>query len=1336
MFVSLACVVTMVTTYAMILPAITAVIEDMVGTEIAVTEEEELAEEIVEEEEEEILSEETLPEESLPEDTVLQENAGGVTVTAEFAQNVLPEDVSMMVEEVDASDYADMVASAVGDGYTIRKVLDITFLSEGVETEPDGEVRVTFQDPAICAMTDPDVVHISGDGSTEVMETMVTDDEIVFDATGFSAYAIVEGPQPVPVGWSKITTIDELFDKGSTTGLKIGHKDGYYFKNTLTSDNSGRVGITKTKPAEANPGDGAATYYFERVDGSDNQIYAYCYAADGTTKQYVYNGGNNSLSFTDEAHKTAFTVMQNSNGTFSFYNGSWFWNMQGSANGTRFCSYNQNNDDDDMNLWYQDAIESEPYGLDGKTYGLMNWNGGVAGKALMSTASSTGNKLDAKSMTVMSTADGSDTLFAPSDSEISMWTFHWISGDKYYLTSEVGGSTKYLRIDASGLSMVDLQEQASQVRVVPGTGNNKGEICLKSEGNTLTYTGSVAEGYSVNGSTGSEWLKLVELSELTKDYFMTYSARKVSVSDESVTNGTPVIVYTRSWNEERLKYDYYAISSDGSLVPVYECGDSIEWVSGQLNKLLWDFTEYYWEGTTNPNFYYDLYNQYSGKYIDPQVAENEVLSDEPIGINLNGRRDGKYYSTILAWDDEDYAFVGLKVENGKVVPCPKSEAMDFYFAEMQDLNVDDKMTTVETVDNNEFGIKMKMKNFPDRTTMSDFLGNNDGTANHNLHQGLLSTQLGANGYPTATKTGFSLEDMYNLNGAPQDVNHLFIQSTYEETGYFEYDSAQNFATLKKTNDGNFTVYNELGTYDSGGDKPTLKHGQFFPYNDLKPGTFALKNGQNLYDVHSNELPDSDPRKHEHLYSIEYDNVKADCYFGMELEASFTETHNGQDAWGHDIIFEFTGDDDFWMYVDGELIIDLGGIHSAVPGSVNFSTGDVNVNGEKTTLRALFAKNYKARNPDATDEEVADFLANYFEGDSRIFKENTTHTMKIFYMERGAGASNLHMRFNLASVKEGEVLLSKTLAGVDESGVLAEFPYQIFYKKGSDEEYRLQNGVVGADGQPVNYVLDQDSSHPVTYRPSVTIDGTLYQDVFFLKPDEVAEISFPEGMTTYRIVECGVDTQVYKGVSVNGQTVNGTPVVTSNHREDYGIGYDTTDGRPKVNYVNEVDPDALRKLTITKKLYKEDGITEILPGQDQTEFSFRLFMASEFDDLELANMHPYHVKDPQGNYCSWNIARQEFVKIGDGITDFNALTSEQKAAATFTTSIYGSISKIRAGYTVEVRDVLAGTKYRVEERPGEIPDGYTLKGSDVVYEQHEKVKEDNSGVLGVEGQVVP
>ena len=67
-------------------------------------------------------------------------------------------------------------------------------------------------------------------------------------------------------------------------------------------------------------------------------------------------------------------------------------------------------------------------------------------------------------------------------------------------------------------------------------------------------------------------------------------------------------------------------------------------------------------------------------------------------------------------------------------------------------------------------------------------------------------------------------------------------------------------------------------------------------------------------------------------------TSADYFFGMELEASFTQTHSGVDAWGNDMIFEFTGDDDFWLYVDGVRVIDLGGIHSALSGSVNFRTG--------------------------------------------------------------------------------------------------------------------------------------------------------------------------------------------------------------------------------------------------------------------------------------------------------------------------------------------------------------------------------------------------------------
>ena len=165
------------------------------------------------------------------------------------------------------------------------------------------------------------------------------------------------------------------------------------------------------------------------------------------------------------------------------------------------------------------------------------------------------------------------------------------------------------------------------------------------------------------------------------------------------------------------------------------------------------------------------------------------------------------------------------------------------------------------------------------------------------------------------------------------------------------------------------------------------------------------------------------------------------------------TPDGLDEWGHDIIFEFTGDDDFWLYVDDELTIDLGGIHSAVPGSVNFRTGQVMVNGRWTTLRELFKSNYKKRGH--SDPEAEAYVADKFIQNAQgqwIFKPNTNHTMRIFYMERGAGASNMYMRFNLASVRPGTVQLTKELGGVDETeSVLAEFPYQIFYKTESGAE---------------------------------------------------------------------------------------------------------------------------------------------------------------------------------------------------------------------------------------------------------------------------------------------
>ena len=692
------------------------------------------------------------------------------------------------------------------------------------------------------------------------------------------------------------------------------------------------------------------------------------------------------------------------------------------------------------------------------------------------------------------------------------------------------------------------------------------------------------------------------------------------------------------------------------------------------------------------------------------MAGGQILSDNTIGINMEGRKNGQYYSPIVAWDAENYSYTGLKVENGKIVTCPLEEADDFYFAVVQDIPVDDTLTTVPTIDNNQYGIIMKLIDFSTKKNSNTyneqdtFLGSNTGGAVQTTVSGLLSTDLGDDGYPT-NGNGKSMSELF---AKAQEVNHLFIASTYSGSGYFEYDSTQNFASLDTTT-GNFKVYQEIGTMD-GDNKNSLKHGQFMPYNDLVAGVFASVNKQNLYNATLSGLPNEDPRKYEQMYLVSNPNY----YFGMELEASFTQPPNGLDDWGHDIIYEFTGDDDFWLYVDGELIIDLGGIHSALAGSVNYSTGEVVVNGARTNLRTIFEDNYRGRNPEATDEEVVEYLNQYFEEGRTIFKDYTTHTMRIFYMERGAGASNLHMRFNLASVKPGTVQLTKVLSGVDTTeSVLAEFPYQIIYMDEDNKEQFLTNQSPNSSTEIENYVYYKDTVTPVKYEQKVTIDGIEYKHVFFLKPGETAEISLPENAKQYKIIECGVNTQVYSKVSVNGEEIGGTSTDTD-ERKDFEIPFDTTDNRPKVSYSNDVNPDALRTLTFTKMLYHEDGTTPITADEDATTFAFRLYLATEFDkdlDNTPASMYIYHVKDPNGYYCAWDASVQRFVPIEGNIANYEDLTDEQKKAASLRTSTYGNISQIPVGYTVEVRDLLVGTQFKVVERPTEIPDGYSFQKYD-------------------------
>ena len=1294
----------------------------------------------------------------------------------------IPENAELAVREItdaDTDEYYEKLSGIMDDSNVeSARFFDISLVVDGVECEPaEGTtvaVKIVLNEHFDGTVS---VVHLPDDQEGGIVDTATKDSihgtEITFDADGFSAYAIVTGPEAVDVvnHWKRVSSIEQLVELGSPRGegLYFGHPYGYLFTDEEYTISNSRTGIKKTNDGGARirnfTPDPAAVRYFVERQGSDpnsNQFKIYCLDSDGLTKKYLKRSGNDNKSLVFDSEGSVFTITVNTdesysslsdvNGTsyantFDVKCGNFYITVQGGKTGHAFASYNSKDHWMPMCFWYYDtAAAQEPYGLDGKTYGLLNTKGGNGGRLLQSTSSNDGC-LDSLQISVVA-KDGtghSDKLYVSAELDATMWTFHWVTEDYYNITDENG---KYLSISSEGLSMSDTPVA---VRVVPGTDETTGQISLMNGTDMLTFSGSASTGFNINHAN-DRWLYLVEERDLTADYKKTYSARKISVSDPALESGEQVIVYTRRWeydaDKQQYGYKYYAIDHDGSLWPCYESGDCIQWTENMINTLLWDLTIYYWEGETpekeHENGYYELYNEYSQKYIAPRLSDGQILSDSKIGIQLDGRTKNRYYSTIVAWDDPSYTYASVittDVEDIEAGSFDKAE--DFYFAIIQDsVTQDVDLTPLNTVDNNLYGIKMKMQDFSSRSFMTNKLGGSS-TESSNFEvptQGILSNYLDADdGYPLITKRStetesVSLRDLYN---APVTVNHLFIDSTYEATGYFEYNSTQNFASLDRATN-NFRVYQEIGTTER--NEYTSKHGQFLPYNQIQDNYYSKVNPQNLYSMHARRgnqnaglLPDSDPRKYEPLYRVD----NPDYCFGMEMTASFIQTPSGLDDWGHDIIYEFTGDDDFWFYVDRELVIDLGGIHSALAGTINFATGKVVVNGQEDTLRNIFYNNHKDRDLAAgmsqaeAESEAQKYVDDIFVRDTDgnyVFRDYTTHTMKMFYMERGEGASNLHMKFNQSSVTPGKVVLGKKVSGIDDvDSVLADFPYQIFYTKHNEEldvyeTLPLTNDSSVTDGVRVYY---RGTNDPVRFSRSVNIDGVDYANVFYLKPGEECEISFPDDTIDYCVVECGVNPNIYSHVYVNGAEItetnpDGTPnpnfIVQSNGRRDYGTGFEKAKERTNVQYINQIDPSALRVLNIQKKVYEEDGVTEI-PAEDCKErFSFRLYLSGEYEgaiptdpdskgDYE-AYMYNYHVKDPAGHYCYWDTAAKDFRCFNTG--DMSELTQEEQVRATFQTSMHGSISKIPAGYTVEVKGLMVGSHYMVEERDNELPDGYSRR----------------------------
>ncbi|MDO4891478.1 MAG: hypothetical protein Q3963_08935, partial [Coriobacteriaceae bacterium] len=613
-------------------------------------------------------------------------------------------------------------------------------------------------------------------------------------------------------------------------------------------------------------------------------------------KHYMYNTTGNLMGLSTSS-KTAFELSTGSNGAFYFkVAGENKW-LQWSNRGGGFRLYTDANNaaNSQISINAGVGILDDPYHLDGKTYGLAYHNESATSAALMAEEKDD-KHLAAQEMLMkpnVLTNDG--ILLVAEGTDITMWTFHAQSDGTYTISTTTDDGEKYLALNSQALTLVDADD-ATAFKVTSGTGENTGKFRLSVGNYKIELNANqsdVSRGFWGTGSnSATSWLNLVERDEaLDDDDFQLYTAKKVSVSDtenvygpEEYGNPDPdveksqVVIYTRVWNDTTKRYEFYAVDHNGSLIRCYDTGDGIEWVGSRINGALWEFTEYV-DAAGEPTNYYELQNVEYHNYFAPQVAYGgQVFTDGAFGINLNGRRLGEAYTKITAWDDPAYAYAGLKVEDGHVVPCPLSEADDFYFAVMTTVDPDEPevdFTTVKTIDNNDYGITMKMIDFNnpinrqnrDTEQYNFFNGDQDGGDTRGV-SGLLSTNL-VDGYPYRTSvTGLTDAEPVYLSQLFDDekmttVNKLFLESIHNESGYFEYDSTSNFATLlDETGEptDEFTVYDQLGGIkDYPGRTGTGKHGQFMPYSALTAMTCdsdelpaSVAHFSNTTDVLANE----------------------------------------------------------------------------------------------------------------------------------------------------------------------------------------------------------------------------------------------------------------------------------------------------------------------------------------------------------------------------------------------------------------------------------------------------------------------------------------------------
>lgn len=384
------------------------------------------------------------------------------------------------------------------------------------------------------------------------------------------------------------------------------------------------------------------------------------------------------------------------------------------------------------------------------------------------------------------------------------------------------------------------------------------------------------------------------------------------------------------------------------------------------------------------------------------------------------------------------------------------------------------------------------------TTVNHWTGNGSNNGNNKpaARSGIVSDTLDENGYPQLASVLGDTSLSYLFD--PDDTRASDFRATYadvdgllqvDEDGYYYYNSQQNFAELDSDTNA-FTLYNTWGV-EAAGQSPD---GQFFPFNT----------GEQVFEETSGGITQNGTKS---------TGSAINHYFGLTMSTRFVQQYGGHVSDDEDadvVTYNFSGDDDVWVYIDGVLVGDLGGIHDKLSLQIDFASGQVvvysdgnndneyNANGAVdgntasasevnqalnnrkdvtwtiTTLKALF-------------EDAGEDTSN-FSGDT--FADDTYHTLDLFYLERGNADSNLSLKYNLVTIPETDI------QKVDQDGNgLSDVTFDVYATSDdyivSDNSDLICTATTDSNGNVILMTEDEyGNEYPITL-DSLYEDGVRY-----------------------------------------------------------------------------------------------------------------------------------------------------------------------------------------------------------------------------------------------------